>query len=175
MAVGGPVAVRPTPLQAAAGFSRRVGEFPRRQVAQVVNRSVQTFRRASSRTAETVSAGAARSREALGEAGEVIRAGRDASLRRGEQLAAERGDSDRASDIHRTRRDLGALDAAELPIRNYDSLNAPTARDRIQRLADTDDVQAILAYEMANKARKAVVEAARQRHEDLAAELAAAS
>ena len=50
--------------------------------------------------------------------------------------------------------------ADDLPIEQYDSLNAQTARDKVQELHDADEVAAVLAYERANRNRKAVVGAA---------------
>jgi hypothetical protein len=50
--------------------------------------------------------------------------------------------------------------AEDLPIEQYDSLNALTARDKVQELHDVDDVAAVLAYERANRNRKTVVGAA---------------
>ena len=77
--------------------------------------------------------------------------------------------------MNRRRRDLGAVDADELPIRGYDALRSDVAITRINRLTTIDDVRAILAYEAANTARKGVLEAAQSRIEDRAARLASVS
>ena len=77
--------------------------------------------------------------------------------------------------MNRRRRDLGAVDAGELPIRGYDTLRADVASTRIGRLTDADDVRAVLAYETAHKTRKGVISAAQRHLEQLAAELLAAS
>jgi bacterioferritin (cytochrome b1) len=175
IAVGGPPALRPTPAQAFIGVSRRLGSLPARQTAGVVNRTVEQAGRLGDRAGSVVSTNVARTRELLDAAVEIWTAGRDASLKRSEQLAAERGDQDTARSVHRTRSELGALDTGELPIRGYDRLNAAVTIDRIRRLRDAEDVRAILAYETANKARKGVTLAARDRVGQLAAELADAS
>ena len=96
-------------------------------------------------------------------------------LKRTEEEATERGATRTARNVNRTRRDLGAIDGDELPIRNYDSLTATSAIERIERLRDVDDLRAVLAYEAANKARKGVTNAIEGRLEQLVAELAAAS
>ena len=175
VAVGGPTALRPTPLQSVVGFGRRVGTLPARNVSGSVNRSIDGAGRAGRQAVDTVRANGARVRELIEAAGEIWTAGRDASLKRTEQIADERGDTDRALAVNRQRRALGAVDSEELPIRGYDRLRADEVIARITRLGDTDDVRAVLAYETQHKARKGVLEASRQRAEQLAAQLATAS
>ena len=162
-------------MQAVIGFGRRVGQLPARQATAVVNRSVDTARSVRDRSSDVVSTNVARTRQLVEAAGEIWTAGRDATLKRSEELAAQRGNRDQAASIHRTRRNLGAVEAAELPVRGYDSLTVATASRRIERLTDADDVRAVLAYEEANKDRKSVVSTARRRLEAIASELAAAS
>ena len=135
VAVGGPPALRPTPAQAIVGVSRRLGSLPARQTAGVLNRTVEQAGRLGDRAGSVVSTNVARTRELLEAAVEIWTAGRDASLKRSEQLAAERGDRDTARSVHRTRSELGALDTGELPIRGYDRLNAGVTIDRIRRFA----------------------------------------
>jgi bacterioferritin (cytochrome b1) len=175
VAVGGPTALRPTPLQSAVGFGRRLGTMPARNVSGTVNRSIDGAGRARRQAVESVRANGARVRELVEAAGEIWTAGRDASLKRTEQIADERGDTRGARAINQRRRDLGAVDGAELPIRGYDRLRADEVIGRLGRLDDVDDVRAVLAYETQHKARKGVLDAARGRAEELAAELAAAS
>ena len=131
--------------------------------------------RAGRQAAESVRANGERVRELVEAAGEIWTAGRDASLKRTEQIADERGDTARARSVNRRRRDLGAVDADELPIRGYDSLRSDAVISRIDRLSSIDDVRAVLAYETANKGRKGVLEAAQSRVDALASDLAAAS
>ena len=63
----------------------------------------------------------------------------------------------------------------ELPIRNYDSLTVDAAVARINRLDAPDDVRTVLTYKSAHKARKGVVGAAGDPHQQLSADFAAAS
>jgi bacterioferritin (cytochrome b1) len=175
VAVGGPVALRPSPAQAFAGFGRRVSTLPARRSARLLNRSVDRLARLRARASDTVAENVDRTRELVDAAGEVWTAGRDASLKRTEEIADQRGDRDTARRVNRARLDLGAVDSEELPIRHYDSLNAGSAIDRINKLTDPSDVRAVLAYETANKQRKGVTAAARERFEELASEVAAAS
>ena len=95
IAVGGPVSLRPTPMEAFVGFGRRVGQLPARQTAGAVNRSVESARRARDRTSEVVSTNVARTRQLVEAASEIWTAGRDASLKRSEELAVERGTANR--------------------------------------------------------------------------------
>ena len=175
IAIEAPPALRPTPTQTVVGVGRRVGQLPSRQLAGTVNRSVDAAREARQRAADFVTTNVDRTRQLVDAAAQIWSAGRDASLKRSEELAAARGDRDAASSIHRTRLDRGAVEASELPIRNYDSLNASVASDRIERLRDADDVRAILAYESTHRNRKGVTTAATRRLEALATELATAS
>jgi bacterioferritin (cytochrome b1) len=175
VAGGGPVALRPTTIQSVVGLGRRLGTMPARNVSATVNRSIDGAGRARRQAVESVQANGARVRELVEAAGEIWTAGRDASLKRTEQIAGERGDTSRARAVNRRRRELGAVDGEELPIRGYDRLRADQAIARINRLEDADDVRAVLAYETQHKARKGVLEASRDRAEALAAQLAAAS
>jgi bacterioferritin (cytochrome b1) len=175
VAVGGPTALRPTPVQAVVGFGRRLGSMPARRVSGTVNRSIDGAGRAGRQAVDSVRTNGSRVRELVDAAGEIWTAGRDASLKRTEEIADERGDRQRARAVNRRRRELGAVDGDELPIRGYDRLRADQAIARINRLGDADDVRAVLAYETQHKARKGVLEAARGRVEELAARLAAAS
>jgi bacterioferritin (cytochrome b1) len=175
VAVGGPAALRPTPAQSVAGFSRRVTQFPARRAAATVNRTVALATDIQQRTADTVATNVDRTRQLVDAANEIWTAGRDATLKRSEEVAREQGARDTARTLNRTRRELGAVDAVELPIRSYDSLAADAAISRINRLRDVDDVRTVLAYEAANKQRKGVTAAAQARVEQLAAQLASVS
>lgn len=175
IAIDAPPSLRPTPMQALVGVGRRLTALPATQSAQFVNRTVEATNRLGRRTAEAVSVNADRSRQLLEAAGDIWTAGRDAALKRSEQVAVEGGARQTARDLNRTRRHLGAVDADELPIRNYDSLTADDAISRIGRLRDADDVRTVLAYETANKHRKGVTGVLQERLQGLAADLAAAS
>jgi bacterioferritin (cytochrome b1) len=175
IAVGGPVALRPSPTQVIAGFGRRMSTLPARQTADVVNRSVERLSQLRDRAGELVSTNVERTRQLAESAGSIWTAGRDASLKRSEEIADRRGDRSTARRVNQARRDLGAVQADELPIRQYGNLTAGTAVDRVRRLDDIDDVRTILAYETANKQRKSVLTATRDHIESLTEQFAAAS
>lgn len=175
IAIDAPPALRPTPTQTVVGVGRRVSQLPSRRLAGTVNRSVDAARDARHRAADFVATNVERTRQLVDAAGQIWSAGRDASLKRSEELAIARGDRDAASSIHRARLDRGAVETSELPIRNFDALTASVANDRIERLRDPDDVRAILAYESAHRNRKGVTTTATRRLEALAADLVAAS
>jgi len=175
VAAGGPAALRPTPMQSVVGFGRRLSTLPLRNASGTVNRSIEDAGRVRRQAVDAVRTNSGRVQELIEAAGDIWTAGRDASLKRTEEIAAERGDRTQAQAINRRRRELGAVDSSELPVRGYDALRADAAAARIGRLTNVDEVRAVLAYESAHKARKGVIEAARTRIEDLAARLAAAS
>jgi hypothetical protein len=175
IAIDAPPSLRRTPMQSIVGVGRRLTALPANQYAQFVNRSVETTTRFGRRAAETISINIDRSRQLIEAAGDIWTAGRDAALKRSEQAAADGGARQTARDLNRVRRGLGAVDADELPIRNYDSLTADDAISRIGRLRDADDVRTLLAYETANKHRKGVTGVLQTRLQILAEDLAAAS
>jgi hypothetical protein len=175
VAVGGPAALRPTPIQSIVGVSRRMSQYPARQGAATLNRTVDTAGKVRQRTGEAVTENVQKARELVDAAREIWSAGFNAALKRTEEVAEERGARTTARNVNSTRRNLGAVDGSELPIRGYDKLNAEAAIARIGRLGETDDVRTILAYETANKQRKGVTAAAQDRLEQLASQLAAAS
>lgn len=170
IAVGGPVAIHPTPLQTVAGFGQRVAMLPSRVAMSGVNRAVLAAAGVQSVVAERLG----RTRDLAEAAGEGMTAGRDEFLRTSEDQARERGAGRTARALHRVRAESGALDADELPIRGYDGLSVAQATQRIGRLGDSAEVRSVLAYEAANKNRKGIVRAAEERIEELAAKAASA-
>ncbi len=175
VATGGPSALRPTPLQSMIGIGRRLGELPARNTSQAVNRTIDGVGRIRRQTVDAVQTNSKRVRELVEAAGEIWTAGRNASLKRTEQIAGERGNKGQARAVNERRRELGAVDAGELPIRGYDNLRADVASTRIGRLTNVEDVRSVLAYETAHKARKGVIQAAQRNLDERVAELAAAS
>jgi hypothetical protein len=175
VAVGGPPALRPSPIQSAVAAGRRLTWLPARQASSTINRSIVTARQLRERAGEAVGTNVERTRQLLSAANEIWTAGRDASMQRGEKIASERGDDELATRINRTRRDAGAVEASELPIRGYEGKSVPEVVSAVERLRDPEQVRTVLAFEEANKRRKGVVQAARNRIEVLAASLVAAS
>ncbi|WP_300018859.1 ferritin-like domain-containing protein [Pseudonocardia sp.] len=171
-ALGGPSALRATPLQRVAGGVSRAATLPTRVAVAGFNRAVHTVLR----TGESA-------RDAAGDvAGTVVRigegtrdvatAGRDAALRRAEQVAARDGADEVAGAVHRTRRDLGTLSVAELPIPGYDTLTAQNAISAVRELTSAADLAAVLTYEEEHKNRSGVVSATQVRYADVAKEAA---
>ena len=69
------------------------------------------------------------------------------------------------------RGNAGILDAAELPISDYDDLNVNEAANAAKELTDAADIRAIVAYEEAHKNRQRVVSAAQTRMAAIAQEV----
>ncbi len=175
VALGGPIALRPTPPQVVAGVARQIASLPARRAADSVNRSFAAAEDLQKRAEEAIGTNVDRAKQLVDAAGEIWTAGRNATLERTEEMATANSAKGTAAAVRRSRRELGALPADELPVRGYDSLNAGTAISRIERLRDAQDVRTILAYETANKNRKGVVLVTKGRLEALAGEIAAAS
>ena len=197
VAVGAPTKLRPTPTQAAVATGRRVAFFGARRAASAVNRSVaafgtvqhrvgQTAEQVQHRVGQTAEQVQNRVGQTAGDAvdllarlrrdtSEVAVAGRDAALTRAEEVAREEGADRAAEAVRGTRESLGALRAEELPINDYDALNAGMASARIEKLDEVHDVQVVLTYEQANKNRASVVRAAQTRTEELTPEFSDAT
>jgi len=158
-------------MQTAVGVGRRLSGLPVRQTANTLNRSIVTVGNIQQRAGEAVGVNVDRVRQLASAAGEIWSAGRDASLEQAEDVARRRGDRQIANRVNRTRRELGAVDSSELPIRGYDDKGVGDVVARIDRLRDPQQVRTVLAYEQSNKNRKGVVEAAQTRIEALASSL----
>jgi hypothetical protein len=91
VAVGGPTGLRPTTMQSVVGVSRRATQFPVQQAAATLNRSADVVGRLRQRTVEAVATNVDRARELVDAAGDIWTAGRDATLKRTEEVAEQRG------------------------------------------------------------------------------------
>jgi hypothetical protein len=189
-AVGGPAALRATPLQRVAGGVTNAIGLPVRAAWEGVNRAVDSAQEVSGKARETARGTVAdmtgraervgdRARETFagvadrairlaGAGRDVARTGRDASLRRAETVASQEGATGTAQAVRDTRRGLGTLTEAELPIRDYDQLNQQEAIRQIKELDDPADVRAVINYEEAHRNRPSVVSAAQTRAAALA-------
>jgi bacterioferritin (cytochrome b1) len=167
-ALGGPAKLAPTPLQRVAGGIAQAVTLPTRVAVRSVNRAVDGLARAGGQARETVGAVTGTVTRVGSDGREVVAAGRDAALRRAEQVADRDGAGSLAGAVHATRTDLGSLTAAELPIKDYDGLSGPAASTALRGLDDPEQVRQVIAYEERNKDRSGVVSAGRARFEALA-------
>jgi|SRR5947209_1378451 hypothetical protein len=158
-ALGGPAALRRTPLQAAAGTAVKLVNLPVAWSARGVDRAVDTLRSTGPALNDLVKRG--------GNAGEIaakaLAASQSAALKAAERVTRSEGANGAADALHSGRTAVGVLDAKELPIRKYDDLSVSDAIAAIKRLTVPDDVRAIIAYEEAHKNRQRVVSAAQTR------------
>jgi hypothetical protein len=173
-ALGGPSALRATPLQRVAGGATRFVNFPVRFAANTVNRAVDTAQQAGEQTTETITEVrdnvVDKATSFTGAVRETLTVGRVASLRRAERIARREGNTKTAETVASTRRELGDLSADELPIKGYDSMSTPQIAKAVKELQSARDVRTIVNYEEAHKARPSVVSAAQVRLADLAKE-----
>ncbi|HTY30753.1 ferritin-like domain-containing protein [Mycobacterium sp.] len=158
-ALGGPAALRRTPLQAAAGTAVKLVNLPMAWSARGVDRAVDTLRSTGPALNDLVKRG--------GNAGEIaakaLSASQSAALRAAERVTRSEGADGAADALHEGRTAVGVLDAKELPIRKYDDLNVNEAVAAIKELTAPNDVRAIIAYEEAHKNRQRIVSAAQTR------------
>ncbi len=174
-ALGGPSTLRATPMQRVAGGATRVINAPARIAAERVNRVAANATQARDQAKTTLSQARDKAGSLTSAARQVLTTGRNASLRQAEDEATSAGDRETAGSIHRVRREAGALDASELPIKNFDELYAQDAVKAIKALTKAADVRAVLRYEENNAARRSVTSAAEAQITALAKEAAGVS
>lgn len=166
-ALGGPAALRRTPLQAATGTAIKLVTLPADWTARGVDRAVDALRS----TGPTVSGLIERGSHAGDVAAKALTASRDAALEAAERITRREGEDKAADALHAARGEAGALTSEELPIDGYDDLNVTDAVAAIKELTEPADVRAIVAYEEAHRNRARVVSAAQTRIAAIAQEV----
>jgi bacterioferritin (cytochrome b1) len=169
LAIGGPVAIRPTPTQVAAQWSQRLALLPTRAMSAGLNRAAHQLRRAQRKTSRVADEGVGRAMVVAGAATEGAAAARDASLHRAEEQARGKGYDNTADRVHQLRTSVAPPEPDELRIEDYDQLTVVEISAQLGEVSDPDDVRAVLIYEQANQARKGVLTAAEARLEELGA------
>ena len=167
-ALGGPVALRPTPMQVLAGGATQIVRLPGRAVVLATNEAGHRAVRASQAAVDRVVEFVRRVERLSGDTREVISTGFDSALARAEVLARRDGSTEAVGAVHRVRRELGALTEGELPVRGYDRLSVQDVVTAVKKLDAPDEVQAIIRYEEKHKNRSGVVSFAQTRHADIA-------
>ncbi|MFC8047689.1 ferritin-like domain-containing protein [Nocardia sp. NPDC057353] len=167
-ALGGPAALRRTPLQAATGTAVKLVNLPVNWSARRIDRALDTVRA----TRPAVDQLLARGAHASTVAAKAATAAGDSALRTAELVTTDEGEDGAAAAVHRVRTATGLLDQDELPIHNYDRLNATQTIRAIRELAEPGDIRAVVAYEEAHRNRHGVVSAAQTRLAAIAQDVA---
>lgn len=166
-ALGGPAALRRTPLQAAAGTTVKIVSLPGQWSAQSVDRVAELLRSTGPAVDDLV-----RRAQRAGEVAlKAIGASRDAALQSAEATIREEGAEKTADALHNARAATGVLDVEELPIEDYDELNLNDAVAAVKELEAPSDIRTVIAYEEANKNRARLVSAAQTRVAEIAQEV----
>ncbi|WP_428342615.1 ferritin-like domain-containing protein [Mycobacterium sp.] len=166
-ALGGPAALRRSPMQAAAGSVVKLVNLPVNWSTRGVDRAVEAVRS----TAPALNSLFSRGAHAGDVAAKAAVAARDAALQSAEKVFRDEGSAQVADAVHSARSVTGVLSADELPIENYDELNQNEAVAAIKELTAPHDIRAIIAYEESNKERARVVSAAQTRVAAIAQEV----
>ena len=166
-ALGGPAALRRTPLQAAAGIAVKAANLPLWWSARGLDRVIDAIRN----TQPAIDDLADRSARARDVATRAFAAGRDAALETAEKVTRDAGADDAADALHSLRSATGTVQAEELPIADFDDLNVNEAVSAIKDLEDPADLRIVIAYEEQHKNRRGVVSAAQVRVADIAREV----
>lgn len=155
-ALGGPAALRRTPLQAAAGAAVKLVTVPVNWSAQAIDRVIDTARSAPPALDEIRERG----EHAREIAGETLAAARDAAVGRAEKVLRREGADDVADALRSGRTATGVLDSSDLPITDFADLNVSRAVTAVKELTKPEDLRVIIAYEEAHKNRHGIVSAA---------------
>ena len=166
-ALGGPAALRRTPLQAATGLAVKLANLPFTWSTRGAERVAEAVRSVRPAFSDLVERGS-RSSEVVAK---TLTGARDSALDAAERITREQGADDAADAIHAVRSNTGVLDAAELPIADYDDLNVNEAASAVKELTDAADIRVVVAYEEAHKNRQRVVSAAQTRLAAIAQEV----
>ncbi|MFB1294104.1 ferritin-like domain-containing protein [Mycobacterium sp. pW049] len=166
-ALGGPAALRRTPLQAAAGLAVKFANLPFTWSTRGAERIAEALRSVRPNIDELVERGS-RTGEV---ASKVLTGARDSALQAAERISREQGAEDAADAIHKARGTTGVLAPEELPIADYDDLNVTDAANAVKDLEDPADIRVIVAYEEVHKNRQRVVSAAQTRLAAIAQEV----
>lgn len=166
-ALGGPAALRRTPIQMAAGTAVKLVNLPVSWSARGVDRAVDALRSTGPAINDLVKRGGNASEIAA----KALSASQSAALRAAERVTRSEGANRTADALHSSRATVGVLEASELPIANYDDLNVNDAVAAIKELTAPDDVRVVIAYEEAHKNRQGVVSAAQTRVAAIAQEV----
>ncbi|MBI3215471.1 MAG: ferritin-like domain-containing protein [Mycobacterium sp.] len=166
-ALGGPAALRRTPLQAVAGTAVKLFNLPVSWSTRGLDRAVEALRSVRPAVDDAITRGT--------HAGEVavktLAASRDGALAGAEKAARQEGADQAADALHSVRGATGVLDPEELPVAGFDELNVNEAAAAVKELTVPNDVRTILAYEEAHKNRQRVVSAAQTRVAAIAQEV----
>ncbi|WP_067562993.1 hypothetical protein [Nocardia acidivorans] len=158
-ALGGPAALRRTPIQAAAGTVVKLVIIPVTWSAHGLDRALDVFRTAPPALGDLLARGVRAGDVAV----KTLTASRDAALETAEQVTRREGAEGTADTLHSFRASTGVLESRELPIPDYSDLNVAQAVAAIKELSDPAAVRTVLAYEEANSNRRGVVSAAQTR------------
>ncbi|MGH3583285.1 MAG: ferritin-like domain-containing protein [Mycobacterium sp.] len=166
-ALGGPAALRRTPIQAAAGVAVKLANLPGIWTTRSLDRALEILRNIRPNVDELLDKGAH-----AGElAGRVLTGSRDAALAAAEDITRGDGADQTADALHALRTASGALDPSELPIADYDELAVQEAVSAVKDLVEHSDIRTIVAWEEAHKNRQRVVSAAQTRLAAIAQEV----
>jgi len=166
-ALGGPAALRRTPLQVVTGLAVRMANWPLIYSTRGVDRALNTLRATRPAVNDLINRGAHVGEVAV----KAAAASRDAALETAERVTRREGADGAADALHNMRSAAGVLEPEELPIPGYDDLNLTEAVAAVKDLSDPADIRAIIAYEEAHKARQRVVSAAQTRVAAIAQEI----
>jgi len=158
-ALGGPTALRPTPLQVVAGTATRIVNSPARWSARRVDRAVGTLKQSRAKAEDVAEEFADRVGQVKDAAQDTFTASRQAGLKQAETSARRDGAESTAKAVRKARVNTGGLEAEELPIKSFDELSITDAVTAVKKLTKPEDLRAVIGYEESHKNRSGVISA----------------
>ncbi len=158
-ALDGAAALRPTPFQTVAAGVTRLAVLPARMTVKGLNRAAQQVGRAGRDTRHQVAQAGERIGKQADEVREIVTAGAEAAVGQAKTAARE---ADTAV-AHANPRNGSAAKPEELPIPDYDRLNARAAAAAVRELDDASELATVDRYETRHKNRSGVRNAVQDR------------
>ena len=166
-AIGGPAALRRTPVQWAGGVVANVVTLPGTVVARGADHVIDHV----SRIPQRIGGLRSTAKETTETVAVTLAASRDAALEAAEEAARDTGATVIADTIHTARVATGTVSAADLPIADYDDLTVSAAVAAIRDLGKPADIRLVVEYEEAHKNRQGVISAAQTQLAAIAKEI----
>jgi hypothetical protein len=158
-ALGGPAALRATPVQAVAAGAYRVAVLPGRWTLERINTAAERLSQSTEQVRNRITEFRGKAAQFSESAADVLGSSAEAAVRTGEKRV--RANSEKAGEaIDEARHKTGNVSADQLPIKNYEQLSAGAAAEAVKGLTKAEDIRLVIRYEEAHRSRSSVVSAA---------------
>jgi hypothetical protein len=158
-ALGGPAALRATPVQAVAAGAYRVAVLPGRWTLERLNTAADRLSQSTEQVRNRITEFRGKAAQFSESAADVLSASTSAALRAGEQRTRAHS-ATAGKSIDEAREKTGNVSADKLPVKDYDTLSASAAAEAVKGLEKPEQIREVVRYEEAHRNRSTVVSAA---------------